>query len=436
MFIDGQRQHCLDLLHHLHDDTTSYIIIEGDSGLGKTTLINQFKNELLDRDTVIAVDHNSGSLRSDTFLALCKPWGIQDIPDTSSELALVKILQESTKSRALTLLIDNTSIKHKDDVDFLSFLQHVQLEKPCHVILAGPTGLSEQLRHKLTGHHPTFNYQVITLLPLSEQGTGDFVAWLQSNGAPISDTQLAQSDIYQNTGGNPARIIALLSGAQDLVVTTPTRNSPKISSNQFIYGTTAILIVLFIGLMGVSDEPVEISPEAALPEKMTEPLLAVQPELEKVVATEPSIGPSNSPVIASQETLTPADLKPAAPAPQLVQQPKLVTPPGNGFRQENWLLSQNPKHFTWQLVLNRKEQAAQDFIRNNNIAKNAGYYRKFTQNKDWYSVVYGSYPTIKEADAALAALPKPLKLFTPWRRVMGDVHKEIVAYNARTGAEQ
>lgn len=152
--------------------------------------------------------------------------------------------------------------------------------------------------------------------------------------------------------------------------------------------------------------------------------------------------PDPDPVILADETeaiLAPSPTQTAAPiispAPTIqfeAESPSPITTEfeqdpisSNAIRQENWILQQNPKEYTLQLLATINETSLIDFIKKHNIQTEVAYYRSKKSGKTWYSLVYGTYDTYSVAQQAVQELPPKLKNLKPWVRNFSQIQKRI-----------
>lgn len=90
-----------------------------------------------------------------------------------------------------------------------------------------------------------------------------------------------------------------------------------------------------------------------------------------------------------------------------------------------WVLSQNPNHYTLQLASSTNVELIQKYYQENNLEQTAGYYKDVRAGEEWYALVYGSYPSVKDANDAIATLPQGLRKWSPWVRKLDKVQKII-----------
>ena len=92
---------------------------------------------------------------------------------------------------------------------------------------------------------------------------------------------------------------------------------------------------------------------------------------------------------------------------------------------EAWLWSQDPSHFTLQLLGTQSVNNIKQFIRRHKLHGKVVYYHTQRDNHDWYALLYGVYPTNQDAKTAVAALPTPIKKLSPWVRSFSAIHTEM-----------
>ena len=97
----------------------------------------------------------------------------------------------------------------------------------------------------------------------------------------------------------------------------------------------------------------------------------------------------------------------------------------NGIKREQWLLEQNPDHFTLQLTAANNEPGIIKFIEDRDIAQSSAYFFSRRDGNPWYAVTYGSYASRAEANSV--QLPSSLRGVKPWVRSFGGIQNAIKA---------
>ena len=144
---------------------------------------------------------------------------------------------------------------------------------------------------------------------------------------------------------------------------------------------------------------------------------------------------STSPALTKKQKTRPRTVsKPAANPPDVAIIYK-DTPKVSGNRKsipkdvyrEKWLLQQNPSFFTIQIMGGRNEKALRSYAQTHRHRYRGpmAYYQTKFKGGTWYPLLYGLYPTHKQALAAKRALPDDIQKLSPWVRKISAVQKAI-----------
>lgn len=90
-----------------------------------------------------------------------------------------------------------------------------------------------------------------------------------------------------------------------------------------------------------------------------------------------------------------------------------------------WLWSQNPQHFTIQLLGSHNLEALRSFMQQHQLEKQVSFYRTRRDGKQWFVLLHGSYPDRSQAKAAIEKLPAEIRKSKPWPRRFLDIHNEL-----------
>jgi type II secretory pathway predicted ATPase ExeA len=95
--------------------------------------------------------------------------------------------------------------------------------------------------------------------------------------------------------------------------------------------------------------------------------------------------------------------------------------------RETWLLQQNPAFYTIQIIGVRNEKELWKFIENTLPPHQIpiAYYQTKFKGSPWYPLLYGIYPTRKQALSAIQNLPKDIQKLSPWMRKLSAVQKSV-----------
>jgi len=133
--------------------------------------------------------------------------------------------------------------------------------------------------------------------------------------------------------------------------------------------------------------------------------------------------------IQSSQSSTNKEIKAVVKAAQDVPKIKTITPPQpktlDLTTNAAWLWSQNPSHYTLQLVGGHQLEALRAFTKQHQLTKQATFYRTKRNNREWFVLLYGSYPSRALAKKKLDNMPVSLQQTKPWPRSFANIHAEL-----------
>lgn len=131
--------------------------------------------------------------------------------------------------------------------------------------------------------------------------------------------------------------------------------------------------------------------------------------------------PATPPVPARPKAaVTPVSTKPV---------PKTAPPPaapGAEVHDSKWVMAQDSTAFTIQLTSWEDKGRAIRYIKDNQLLNDAAYVHTRTKSKDWYLVIYRTYPSLGQARLAIDTLPPSLKQYGPWVRNISSLQSLAV----------
>ena len=95
-----------------------------------------------------------------------------------------------------------------------------------------------------------------------------------------------------------------------------------------------------------------------------------------------------------------------------------------GIKREDWLLGQDGRQYTLQLLGTNKETNIDRLIQQYQLADEAAFYRTQKKGGQWFGLTYGVYPDRSTARAAVRNLPEKLQKEV-WIRKLGSIHTDI-----------
>jgi TPR repeat protein len=96
-------------------------------------------------------------------------------------------------------------------------------------------------------------------------------------------------------------------------------------------------------------------------------------------------------------------------------------------RREEWILSQPADSYTLQLLSSKNESTVTHYMEDQSVPDPSAYYKSKVLGEEWYSVIYGVFPTFEEAQKHLSLLPQGVLRYKPWARRFSDVQQLIRA---------
>ncbi len=90
-----------------------------------------------------------------------------------------------------------------------------------------------------------------------------------------------------------------------------------------------------------------------------------------------------------------------------------------------WVQALNADNYTIQLVSSTNEELVADYYRNGHLEGKAGYFRYKRQGQIWYTLVYGDFNSVADANVAIQQLPEDLRKWSPWIRNVSDIQRMV-----------
>lgn len=440
-FLAPERRQKFDLLLHLLANLQRLILLSGPDGIGKTTFLHQLQADALPGWRVLLMEAD-GQLNLERLQqSLARALGLQE----ATEAALTDQLQRmGAANEVVVLALDEGGRLLPGVLDAIwrfaarhKALRMVVALRPDDLYVKGNTD-----RWAVEEAH------VINIPPLSEDQTCSFIRSLWTRlGRQEPDEGLART-VYSHSHGIPARV---RQAALDCIGRPPMRWHRAMARP--VYIALGIVLSLVIGLTywqqqrPVATKPetsggrlreqvrIEPSPRRELDESRSLP--SAEPALEtgSIVAPasgeqvlEPVAGDSTAETRKSQGGVA-LEVHPAEAASTETGGPKPEGPEmvleQLGIHDAQWLLQQDPLHFTWQIAAFDNPEELIQFARRYRQLQPLAYYRKQRQGQPWYSLLFGIYPAVKEARKAQAGLPA--EIGRPWLRRLRSVQKDIRA---------
>ena len=179
LFLSKQHREILSSLLYGIDSAKGFILVAGDVGTGKTTLINAFLREVAPLSIILHII-NPRSTFQDMLEYLIEKIGLEI--KTNNNPALINAIRDQlemldTKGRRVILIIDEAHLLKKDALEDLRLLSNIetQSKKLIQIILVGQNEIYDKLNSKKLA--PLKQRLVINrhLRPLSKTETSDYI---------------------------------------------------------------------------------------------------------------------------------------------------------------------------------------------------------------------------------------------------------------------
>ncbi len=436
----------LQLLHYLVQGTDLLVLIIGEAGGGKTTLLHRY---LVTSDETWKADRiqPDPAGESDSTLAAEQPDGYpvfiqQDVADP---IVIVDDAHKLPEKDLRFLLRDALVPESKQKIKRLVLFGEPSLSNYIIALpesVAGDTAINKitmpvlsrqecdsylQYRPALAGYtgESLFKPSVIKRIHKKSDGLPGQIntqadRWLKkkygSNSPKEGFFTLLKNLPIKAIGWGVGVLAVVLVG---LVVFSQMDSTPRTSTGE----RTASLRVFRAKIPAIVDSETP-KPAPRMTPKTQEPI----PEAHQAAETGAPVPVTEQPPALAKALPQPVEQPAIQPPPQPAARPRTATAKYTIYR-ESWLLDQESSFYTMQVLGVRNEESLLNFIKAHKLlqSQNVAYYKTVYKGKQWYPLLYGVYPTKSEAVAAVKKLPDKIQKSVPWIRQMSAVQKEVQA---------
>jgi len=100
----------------------------------------------------------------------------------------------------------------------------------------------------------------------------------------------------------------------------------------------------------------------------------------------------------------------------------------SGIHDGAWLQALNPHYYTIQIIAAHEAASVSRVAHRKDLPEAKAIYRKAGFSKrDWYVLLYGVFPSFREARTAISELPEDVRAYGPWIRKLSDVQADLAA---------
>ena len=157
----------------------------------------------------------------------------------------------------------------------------------------------------------------------------------------------------------------------------------------------------------------------------------IKKEIKKAIKkpTEPAEPPATKKTKSQPVAIQPKVIKAAAPAkllpPTVVKNNQKSV--ASTVSKSNWLLDQNPRHYSVQLIASRERRVIDTFINAHKIPFRHGVFKTVREGKPWHVLVAGNFSGSIRAREAISRLPESVRANGPWVRSFLSIQQAISA---------
>lgn len=438
----------LQLLNYLVQGTDLLVLVIGETGCGKTTLLHRY---LVTSDETWKADRIA-----------CEPAGESDSTLTGEQQDGYPVFVQQDVADPIVIVDDAHKLPEKD----LRFLLREALvpgstQKIKRLVLFGEPTLSKYIIALPETAAGDTAINKITMPVLSRQECESYLQYRPALAGYTGESLFKPSvtkRLHRKSDGLPGQINELADRW------LKKKYAPKLPEEGFFtllknlpikavgWGVGALAVVV-VGLVVFNQ--MDSTPRSSTG-KQTASLRVFRAKIPAMVSSNtPEPTPQITPAPKTQEAVPesqkaeetraplPVAEQPAALAkapPQPVEQPAIKPSPPqpaalpkatakHTIYRESWLLDQESAFYTLQVLGVRNEESLLNFIKVHKLLQNqnVAYYKTVYKGKQWYPLLYGVYQTKSEAAAAVKELPDKIQKSVPWIRKMSAVQREVEA---------
>lgn len=90
-----------------------------------------------------------------------------------------------------------------------------------------------------------------------------------------------------------------------------------------------------------------------------------------------------------------------------------------------WVMAQPAKNYTFQIAGLSRETQLKQYLTENELPENVWTYQTVRNNKPWYVVLYGSFTSVEQANAAKLKLPARVQKDKPWLKRFAQIQRDL-----------
>ena len=328
LYLDAERAQRLNLLQHMTQYSNLLLIVQGEQGVGKTSLLTRFIKNAADNWHICEVTANPMMDAGQLLFQAAQGFGVQQLPQDSGELQEMLYARVATfhhNDQIPILVVDDAHELPKDALLAIFNLADAQVDDAnlLRIILFAEPLIEKTLNARDVRPLRERVTHTMVIPPLDEDTTAEYLKHRMAvagfnGGSPFTPKMVKR--IYKASGGNPARINQYAHETLDkgdferdevenIIVPAQTRPLQKRS---VLIGIAVVLVALVL----VFQHKINRLFEDTSPQTKTIPI----PLAEQTPASQTPVQPSLSPAATPVATPTPVPTITATPEQPNVQE--------------------------------------------------------------------------------------------------------------------
>ncbi|QEP43082.1 hypothetical protein D5085_08125 [Ectothiorhodospiraceae bacterium BW-2] len=483
-FVTEAQEQQLDLLTHLIQFGDEVLIVTGEEGSGKTTLMARIEQRLQTRWSICCHDALAEPLLSQLFPHIASAARFDD--STSDPEHLIADFQHhlshTFEQDSLLVMVDSAEQLEGDALQallYLASLQHDGTALIRVVLIALPDLKLRLMQPELAPLSK--KSRLLSIDPIASNQIEPFIQFLQQQGRieQLPDAKLLRQ-IIRRSRGNPQQILLQLQLPQIASAAGVGIGWPWIGGVAVVIVTLSALLWVDFGQLATDTAPktapsegrVELKPESEtrpdepfypneLARQLAQQQLAEEP-VRALVEPRPLLPPAaEQPLMAEEDRVTPAQerrpdtsvavaqeplqvenseidsLEPSAvspepvvtvtdPEPEPEPEPLVATEEvgevgGESENNADWLASQPPQNYTIQLIALSDASAITRFVQERGLQGELVEVTTTKNSRPLYTLIEGSY---RDRAAAMAAVTKLPQGISTWVRTLESLQSQ------------
>jgi len=323
LYLDAERAQRLNLLQHMTQYSNLLLIVQGEHGVGKTSMLTRFIKNAEVNWEICEVTANTLMDAGLLLFQIAQGFGLEQLPHDSSELQemlYAQIAKFHHQDEIPILVIDDAHELSKDALLAIFHLADAQVEDAnlLRIIMFAEPQIEKilnardvrPLRERIT--------HTMAIPPLDEDTTAEYLKHRMAvagfnGGSPFTPGMVKR--IYKASGGIPERINQLAhetldkgdfgrAEVEDIVVT---KRPPRQHKTKVLIGVAVVLIALVLVFQNKINHLFEDKSEQTktLPIPLAETTPQVQPQAPSKPTSTPAAKPESTVIDPAPPTTTP-----------------------------------------------------------------------------------------------------------------------------------